>query len=977
MEHYSHPLDLSVSEMHMKMVGHTNPESHHFYSTMPISSNTTIDTTMTPKKTLGHTESSGGSIGPDLTDQQGSENLPFPVKRKAEVGHPQQLTLPNKRPAHVGANVSFVGFLHPSAPQRKTASAQSNPDSPGMRAQHSQNKKMVRNDSMSGKSGLQIGQSAKRQTAQIESASKEPYEAVRSKMRENLAGALALAFQKQDVSKTDKNQSEATIILQPIDSWASEPNSTVGGNVPVSGTETSKESFFAEIPSGNSGQDFQGFQYTSILPDEDVPFGGSFFGKDDLLHGNGLSWAFDFDAQTGDGKEAHHDEKPNPAKEEAHGREEKLAVLSPENLAFKIESELFKLFGDVNKKYREKGRSLLFNLKDRNNPDLRESVMSGGISPEKLCSMSAEELASKELSQWRMAKAEELAQMVVLPDTEVGVRRFVKKTHKGEYQVEVDHDDSISAEVPSGTSMLLTRTQPEKETVSPHSPSMANLEDKGRVAGLGSSSLEDQDFPGSLIIPADGTDLMQGLIVDELKDAEFLPPIISLDEFMESLNNEPPFENLSGDALQKIPTPHVGSPNLVRNTPATNRDSDSPRDGSSKKGGVFKKPDAPMKLSGSPAKQNDRPNVLPNVEYNWDGTLQLSLSSSITVGGLYRSGEKTSMKEWLTSLEIKGRVRLDAFEKFLQELPMSRTRAVMVLEFVLKDMSSESERAHLSEAVSSYISDERLGYAEPAPGIELYLCPPTSRISDILNKLIVVPKENSEIISSNTSDNGLIAVVVWRRTSSHHAHVPKKQQTFAPLPPPKRMQDSLNVNVNPPLSKTTTHTPVFNNRIEPEQEEDDDDIPPGFGPGSAVKDDDDLPEFNFSGNLNLNTRFVQMRSPQNLGIGGNKNLLPVDQAREMIKKYGHGGNSLVSRSRLDDMNMGIEPWKDDEDDDIPEWRPQGQPQLPSYARAAIHGHRPHLVTNSQHRATIVARQPPGGRWVQPPGPLRGPRWRQC
>lgn len=47
------------------------------------------------------------------------------------------------------------------------------------------------------------------------------------------------------------------------------------------------------------------------------------------------------------------------------------------------------------------------------------------------------------------------------------------------------------------------------------------------------------------------------------------------------------------------------------------------------------------------------------------------------------SGEKTSTKEWPASLEIKGRVRLDAFEKFLQELPMSRTRAVMVYQGLL------------------------------------------------------------------------------------------------------------------------------------------------------------------------------------------------------------------------------------------------------------------------------------------------------
>ena len=42
------------------------------------------------------------------------------------------------------------------------------------------------------------------------------------------------------------------------------------------------------------------------------------------------------------------------------------------------------------------------------------------------------------------------------------------------------------------------------------------------------------------------------------------------------------------------------------------------------------------------------------------------------------SGERTSAKDWPSTLEIKGRVRLDAFEKFLQELPLSRSRAVMV-----------------------------------------------------------------------------------------------------------------------------------------------------------------------------------------------------------------------------------------------------------------------------------------------------------
>lgn len=51
---------------------------------------------------------------------------------------------------------------------------------------------------------------------------------------------------------------------------------------------------------------------------------------------------------------------------------------------------------------------------------------------------------------------------------------------------------------------------------------------------------------------------------------------------------------------------------------------------------------------------------------------------------LFCSGEKTSMQGWPSLLEVKGRVRLDAFEKFLQELPLSRSRTIMVLQHMLE-----------------------------------------------------------------------------------------------------------------------------------------------------------------------------------------------------------------------------------------------------------------------------------------------------
>lgn len=47
-------------------------------------------------------------------------------------------------------------------------------------------------------------------------------------------------------------------------------------------------------------------------------------------------------------------------------------------------------------------------------------------------------------------------------------------------------------------------------------------------------------------------------------------------------------------------------------------------------------------------------------------------------GFFYCSGEKAQTSEWPAMVEVKGRVRLSGFGKFIQELPKSRSRAVMV-----------------------------------------------------------------------------------------------------------------------------------------------------------------------------------------------------------------------------------------------------------------------------------------------------------
>ncbi|CEG70761.1 Putative Transcription elongation factor S-II [Rhizopus microsporus] len=61
-----------------------------------------------------------------------------------------------------------------------------------------------------------------------------------------------------------------------------------------------------------------------------------------------------------------------------------------------IESRIFQEYGDVNEGYKGKVRTLANNLKNKSNPGLRESVVSGELTIEKLCTMSVEEMASEE-----------------------------------------------------------------------------------------------------------------------------------------------------------------------------------------------------------------------------------------------------------------------------------------------------------------------------------------------------------------------------------------------------------------------------------------------------------------------------------------------------------------------------------------------------------------------------------------------------
>ncbi len=72
-----------------------------------------------------------------------------------------------------------------------------------------------------------------------------------------------------------------------------------------------------------------------------------------------------------------------------------------EAIAHDIEEKLFNLNQDINPKYKNKYRSLIFNLKDSKNQGLFRKVLTKEIGSRELVRMSSEKLASKELAAWR------------------------------------------------------------------------------------------------------------------------------------------------------------------------------------------------------------------------------------------------------------------------------------------------------------------------------------------------------------------------------------------------------------------------------------------------------------------------------------------------------------------------------------------------------------------------------------------------
>ncbi|KAM5180682.1 SPOC domain-containing protein 1 [Mantella aurantiaca] len=166
------------------------------------------------------------------------------------------------------------------------------------------------------------------------------------------------------------------------------------------------------------------------------------------------------------------------------------------NLAKIVEKEMFDLYHDTGIRYKNKYRSLIFNLKDPKNKKFFHRVLVSEITPQCLVQMSATEMAGQELSDWRNQERRHNLEIIEKAEKDCQQnKQKIKLTHKGLIEIETSLDEFFTLEDLADTSLkdqaLEKVIVPEKiDTTSQHK---SHLLDVNCLICMGQISPSDQN----------------------------------------------------------------------------------------------------------------------------------------------------------------------------------------------------------------------------------------------------------------------------------------------------------------------------------------------------------------------------------------------------------------------------------------------------------------------------------------------------
>ncbi|XP_033014579.1 SPOC domain-containing protein 1 [Lacerta agilis] len=112
-------------------------------------------------------------------------------------------------------------------------------------------------------------------------------------------------------------------------------------------------------------------------------------------------------------------------------------------IAKKVEQEIFKRFCCVEQNYKNKYRSLLFNLKSAENQCLCRKLILGEITPKRLVQMSSLEMAPPELAEWRAKEHKRVLEIIEREEQEAPRCCSAKFNHKGIVEIEREAEEDL------------------------------------------------------------------------------------------------------------------------------------------------------------------------------------------------------------------------------------------------------------------------------------------------------------------------------------------------------------------------------------------------------------------------------------------------------------------------------------------------------------------------------------------------------
>ncbi|CAK8532181.1 unnamed protein product [Lathyrus sativus] len=150
----------------------------------------------------------------------------------------------------------------------------------------------------------------------------------------------------------------------------------------------------------------------------------------------------------------------------------------------------------------------------------------------------------------------------------------------------------------------------------------------------------------------------------------------------------------------------------------------------------------------------------------WDGYLRLNSSLTVPTVASFKSGENMPNVKWTKSIDVKGKVKLQDFELYIEDLTRSSNRGLMVVSLDWKEGTSKLGLESMKKIEKKYVEDGRVGIAKVINGIDLYVCPCSDTIMTLLAQYGFFKFGDKTTFEKNK--DYLIGCVVWKRNQINH-----------------------------------------------------------------------------------------------------------------------------------------------------------------------------------------------------------------